>query len=99
MYPYENLEKQWKMFVQQIGRKQQVLNSLQQKPMAPTYILSALQAELTSLDCIYTSYKSSHINSNSTSEEGIYLEWCITFQQMYQEKLPTILNRCTKVAH
>ena len=52
-----NLEKQWKMFVQQMGRTQQLLNSLQQKPLAPTYSLSALQAELTNLDSIYTSYK------------------------------------------
>ena len=52
-----NLEKQWKMFVQQMGRTQQLLNSLQQKPVAPTYIISSLQAELTNLDSIYTSYK------------------------------------------
>ena len=45
------------MFVQQMGRKQQLLKSLQQKPLAPTYILSALQAELTHLDSINTSYK------------------------------------------
>ena len=37
--------------------EQQLLNSLQQKPLAPTYILSALQAELANLDSIYTSYK------------------------------------------
>ena len=45
------------MFIQQMGRMQQLLNSLQQKPVAPTYIVSALQAELTNLDSIYTSYK------------------------------------------
>ena len=45
------------MFVQQMGRTQQLLNSLQQKPLAPTYIVSALQAELTNLDSIYTFYK------------------------------------------
>ena len=52
-----NLEKEWKMFVQQMGRMQQLLNSLQQKPLTPAYILSALQAELANLDSIYTSYK------------------------------------------
>ena len=52
-----NLEKQWKMFVQQMGRMQQLLNSLQQEPLAPTYILSTLQAELANLDSIYTTYK------------------------------------------
>ena len=45
------------MFTQQMGRTQQLLNSLQQKPLAPTYIISALQAERTNLDSIYTSYK------------------------------------------
>ena len=45
------------MFVKQMGRTQQLLNSLQQKPLAPTYMISALQAELTNLDSIYTSYK------------------------------------------
>ena len=52
-----DLEKQWKMFIQQKVRSQQLLNSLQQKPLAPSYLLSALQAELASLDSIYTSYK------------------------------------------
>ena len=45
------------MFVQQMGRMQQLLNTLQQTPLAPTYILSALQAELANLDSISTSYK------------------------------------------
>ena len=54
----ENLEKQCKMFVHQMDRTQQLLNSLQQKPLAPTCILSALQAELENVDSIYTSYKS-----------------------------------------
>ena len=57
LVPLGNLEKQWKMFVHQMGRMQQLLNSLWQKSLAPTYILSALQAELASLDYIYTSYK------------------------------------------
>ena len=52
-----NLEKQWRMFIKQMGRTQQLLNSLQQKPLAPTYMISALQAEFTNLDSIYPSYK------------------------------------------
>ena len=52
-----------------MGRTQQLLNSLQQKPLAPTYMIStlqselttymilAIQAELTNNDSIYTSYK------------------------------------------
>ena len=45
------------MFVKQMGRTQHPLNSLQQKPLAPTYMILALQMELTNLDSIYTSYK------------------------------------------
>ena len=40
-----------------MGRTQQLLNSLQEKPLAPTFMISALQVELTNLDIIYTSYK------------------------------------------
>ena len=40
-----------------MGRTQQLLNSLEQKPLAPTYILPALQAELTNLDSINAFYK------------------------------------------
>ena len=52
-----NLEKQWKMFIHQKARSQQLLDFLQQKLLAPQYLLSALQAELANLDSIYTSYK------------------------------------------
>ena len=50
-----DFEKQLKMFIQQKARSQQLLNSIQQKPLAPNCLLSALQAELTNLDNIYTS--------------------------------------------
>ena len=53
-----DLEKQWQMFIQQKARSKQLLNSLQWKPLAPGYLLSALQAEGANLDRIYTSYKS-----------------------------------------
>ena len=35
----------------------QLLTSLQQNPLAPTHLISTLQAELTNLDSIYTSYR------------------------------------------
>ena len=40
-----------------MGRTQQPLNSLKEKPLAQTYMISTLQVELTNLDSIYTSYK------------------------------------------
>ena len=52
-----DLNKQWKMFLQQKARSQQLLNSLHWKPLVPSYLLSALQAELANLDSICTSYK------------------------------------------
>ena len=36
---------------------QQLLNSLLQKPLAPTHLISTLQSELTNLDGNHTSYK------------------------------------------
>ena len=45
------------MFIKQMDRTQQLLNSIQQKPLAPTHLISTLQVELTSLGSIYTSYR------------------------------------------
>ena len=53
----ENLEKQWRMFLRQMERTQQLLNSIQQKHLAPTHMISTQQAELTNLESIYTSYR------------------------------------------
>ena len=39
-----NLEKQWRMFIRQMERTQQLLNSLLQKPLAPTHLISTLQS-------------------------------------------------------
>ena len=51
------LEKQWGMFIRQMDRTQQQLDSLLQKPLAPTHLFSTVGAELTNLDSIHTSYK------------------------------------------
>ena len=52
-----NPEKQWRMFMRQMDRTQQLLYSLLQGPLAPPHLFSILEAELTSLDSIHTSYK------------------------------------------
>ena len=52
-----NMEKQWKLFTGQMVRTCQLLTSLLQKPSAPTQLLSALEAELNSLNSIHTSYQ------------------------------------------
>ena len=45
------------MVVWQMERTQQLLKSIHQKPLAPTHMISTLQAELTNLDSICTSYR------------------------------------------
>ena len=52
-----NLEKQLRMFIKHMERTQHLLDSVQQKPLAQTHMISTLQAELTNLDSIYTSYR------------------------------------------
>ena len=52
-----NLERHWKSFARQMDRTQQLLQSLHQRPSAPTHLISTLQAELTNLNDIYTSYR------------------------------------------
>ena len=45
------------MFIKQMERTQQLQDSVQQKPLAPTDMISTLQAQLTNLDSIHTSYR------------------------------------------
>ena len=59
-----------------MDRTQQLLNFLLQKPLAPTYLFSTLEAELISLDSIHTSYKplilaATHILKNTPSFNGV----------------------------
>ena len=52
-----HLEWYWKSFTRQMDRTCQVIQSLSNGPSALTQLLSALQAELTNINDIYTSYK------------------------------------------
>ena len=52
-----HLEWHWKSFTRQMDRTHQIIQSLSHWPSAPTQLLSALQADLTSINDIYTSYK------------------------------------------
>ena len=52
-----NLEKQWRMFIKQMDRTQQLLRYLVQKPLVQTHLLPPLKAELTNLESIHMSYK------------------------------------------
>ena len=50
-----NLECHWKTFNRQLDRTQQLLQSLDQQPSAPTQLLSTLQVELSNIKDIYNS--------------------------------------------
>ena len=51
-----HLEQHWKSFTRQMYRTHQIIQSLGQQPSAPSQLLSALQAELTNINDIYTLY-------------------------------------------
>ena len=53
-----NMEKQWKLFIRQMIITHQLLTSLLLKPLALTQLLQALEAELSNLNSIHTSYQS-----------------------------------------
>ena len=52
-----NLECHWKLFTRQLTRTQQFLRSLDQHPSAPTQLLTTLQLELSNIQDIYKSSK------------------------------------------
>ena len=52
-----NLECHWKLFTRQLIRMQQFLRSLDQHPSAPTQLLATLQLELSNIQDIYKSSK------------------------------------------
>ena len=52
-----DMEKQWKLFTKQMVRTHQLLPSLKCKSAAPTQLLTGLEANLSNLNSIYTSYQ------------------------------------------
>ena len=54
-----NLEWHWKLFKRQLTRSQQFLRSLEQHPSAPTQLPTTLQLELSNIQDIYKSSKTS----------------------------------------
>ena len=65
-----HLEHHWKAFNRQLARTPQLLHFLDQQPSVPTQLLSTLQVELTNIENIYNSCKTtiiSAINSLQTN--------------------------------
>ena len=91
-----NLEKQWRMCFKEMEKAQQILDFVQQRPLAPTHMLSTLQAELTKLNNIYTSYRPLIL---AATQKWPFNWWSFNFQKTYQKKPSTFLRICTKLAH
>ena len=60
-----HLECHWKSFNRQLIRTQQLLHFLDQQPSALTQLLSTLQVELTNIEDIYNSCKTTIISANN----------------------------------
>ena len=58
-----HLENHWKAFNRQLIRTCQLLHFLNQQPSAPTQLLSTLQVELTNIEDMYNSCKSTIISA------------------------------------
>ena len=58
-----HLECHWKAFNRQLARTQQLLHFLDQQPSALTQLLSTLQVELTNIEDIYNSCKTTIISA------------------------------------
>ena len=58
-----HLECHWKAFNRQLARTRQLLCFLDQQPSAPTQLLSMLQVELTNIEDIYNSCKTTIISA------------------------------------
>ena len=58
-----HLEHHWKAFNRQLARTWQLLHSLDQQPAAPIQLLSMLQVELTNIEDIYNSCKTTIISA------------------------------------
>ena len=58
-----NIECHWKSFNRQLAGSQQLLCSLDQQPSAPTQLLSTLQVELSNIEDVYNSGKTTIISA------------------------------------
>ena len=94
-----NLGKQWKMFIKQMDRTQQLLKSLLQRSLAPTHLLSTLEAELTNLENIHMSYKPLILAAIWLLKEGTFIWWSLSLYQTYMEKPSTLFGWCTQLAY
>ena len=86
------------MFIRQIERTQQLMNSIQQKPLAPTHLISSLQSELTNVDSIYTFYKPLIIAATHLLKKGPSFA-SISTSMEHQKKSFTFFRGYTELAY
>ena len=89
-----NLECHWRTFNRQFDRTQQLLQSLDQHPSAPTQLLSTLQLELSNIKDIYNSGKTtitSAIKLLQSNQPQTHIH--------VQKELTTLPQRCSQLAY
>ena len=69
-----NLKCHWKAFNRQIARTQQLLCSMDQQPSAQTQLLSMLQVELSNIEDIYNSGKTTIISAIKLLQSNPYFD-------------------------
>ena len=89
-----NLECHWKLFTRQLIRTQQFLRSLDQHPSAPTQLLTTLQLELSNIQDIYKSSK-----TTITSAIQLLNSNQLQTQSTMQEELTPLSWRCSQLAY
>ena len=88
-----NLESHGKSFNRQLDRTQQLLQSLDQQPSAPTQLLSTLQVELSNIEGIYNSVKTTIISAVKLLQSNQ------PDTHLLQEELTTLPWRWSQLAH
>ena len=94
-----SLECHWKPFTRQMDRTRQLLQSLCQQPSAPHHLISPLQAELTNLNDIYTSYKPLILAATNLLDREPSFNGTLHSKKCLKESLLTFLCDALSLAH
>ena len=94
-----NLEHNWKAFNRQLVGTQQLLHSLDQQPSVQTQLLSTLQVELSNIEDIYNSGKTTMISAIKLLQSNPYFDGQPIDTHLPQKELTTFPSRCSQLAH
>ena len=94
-----HLEHHWKAFNRQLARTQQLLCSLDQQPSAQTQLLSTLQVELSNIEDIYNSGKTTIISAMKLLQTNPSFDGQSQPHICPQKELTTLPRRCSQLAH